>query len=90
MSVLIFVGGYQIFGPLLMGRVGLLLPDWFFTVWGGLAILSLNGLWVVVAFKFWHGGNVKFKLFLTSVIIALSASLLFSSWIVKAFAESMH
>ena len=91
LAVLVFIGGFLSLGALFMNTgMGLLLPDWFFTIWGGLAILGFDVLWVIVTFKLWYHGNIKLKVFLTASVVALSASLLFSSWVVKGIASAMH
>ncbi|MCX6826906.1 MAG: hypothetical protein NTV06_06555 [candidate division Zixibacteria bacterium] len=91
LAVLVFIGGYLSLGALFMNTsMGLLLPDWFFTIWGGLAILGLNILWVVIIFRFCPHGHIKLKTFLTTLVFALSVSLLLSSWVVKGFADAMH
>jgi hypothetical protein len=87
---LVFGVGYMSLSTLFMGSIGLLLPDWFFTIWGVGAILSFDALWVVITFKFWTHGNTRLKIFLTAMILTISASMLLSLLVVKGFAESMH
>jgi len=87
---LVFWVGYMSLGTIFMGRVGLLIPDWFFTIWGLVAILSFDIIWVFVAFKFWSHKNTRLKVYLTALILTLSASMLLGLLVVKGFAESMH
>jgi len=87
---LVFVGGYMSLGTLFMGRIGALMPNWFFTIWGVIAILAFDVLWIIIVSKFWPQRKVRLKIFLTVLILTLSLSALLSLWIVKGLAESMH
>jgi hypothetical protein len=86
----ISIGGYMLWGALLMNtRIGGWLPNGFFT-WGLAAILGFDVLWIAVLFKLWPHGSIRLRIYLTAIVLALSVSVLFSSLAVKAFADSMH
>lgn len=87
---LVFWVGYMSLGTLFMGRIGALMPNWFFTVWGGSAILGFDVLWGVTTFTFRPHVKIRLKIFLTVLILTLSASAILSLWVVKGFADSMH
>ena len=74
LTPIIFVLGYMSLGTLFVGSVGLLIPEWLFTIWGGLTILGLDALWIIITSKFWPHGKVKSKIILTVLVLTVSAA----------------
>jgi hypothetical protein len=90
LTPLVFWFSYMSLVALIMGRVGLLLPDWVFTIWGLVAILSFDIIWIFADFLLWPHKHIKIKAYFTAFILSLSASILLSLWVAKGFSESMH